>query len=205
LDSATLQPSLSYPIGTLGGVLTGQPYVHTAVPKGGGIGDVTSDAVGSGARFNDGKVPYELLPLLDIYHWSDDCEHGGSTLTCPQEIAWGVIEHLGGLQRNKAMALHDALYDSVGWNPKLSSFEPAARVFDYGRKKYAAWNWAKGMPWSVPLGCAVRHCLAIIGGEENDPESGLPHIGHVQCNLLMLLVYMRTYPQGNDLPWKYLG
>jgi hypothetical protein len=75
-----------------------------------------------------------------------------------------------------------------------------AAVFDYGRKKYATWNWAKGMPWSVPMACAVRHCLAILRGEENDPESGLPHRGHVACNLVMLAQYEHTYLEGDDRP-----
>lgn len=79
-----------------------------------------------------------------------------------------------------------------------------ALVFDYGRKKYAEWNWAKGMAWSIPLACAVRHLLAILRGEENDPESGLPHRGHVACNLVMLAQYEATYHEGDDRPTKWL-
>jgi hypothetical protein len=44
---------------------------------------------------------------------------------------------------------------------------------------------------SAPLGCAIRHCLAITWGETN-PESAHPHIGHVKCNLLMLLTFTET-------------
>lgn len=80
----------------------------------------------------------------------------------------------------------------------------AARVFDYGRQKYAEWNWAKGMPWSAVLGSLLRHLEALQRGEEYDPESGLPHIGHVMCNALMLATYRYTYPSGNDLPAKFL-
>lgn len=75
-----------------------------------------------------------------------------------------------------------------------------ARVWEYGAKKYAAWNWAKGMPWSVPLACALRHLSAWQSGEDLDPESGLPHLAHVMCNLRMLTLYSYTYKEGDDRP-----
>jgi len=70
----------------------------------------------------------------------------------------------------------------------------------YGRRKYAGWNWAKGMAWSIPLECAVRHILALLVGEEIDPESGLSHRGHAQCNIIMLITFLETYPEGDDRP-----
>src|SRR5690606_14697958 len=90
--------------------------------------------------------------------------------------------------------IRDALaYHRMDWRA-------AARVFEYGKQKYAAWNWAKGMAWSVPLACAARHALAILEGDETDPESGLPHVGHYIANLVMLAHFVRWYPEGNDLP-----
>jgi hypothetical protein len=80
------------------------------------------------------------------------------------------------------------------------ALEDCARVFDYGRKKYAAWNWAKGMQWMVPFGCLLRHLYAWARGEDNDPESGLPHLGHAMCNLVMLSTFARTYREGDDRP-----
>jgi hypothetical protein len=80
----------------------------------------------------------------------------------------------------------------------LVALEDCAKVFDYGRQRYAPWDWAKGMPWSAPLGCLLRHLSAWQRGEDNDPESGLPHLGHVMANLVMLTTYARTYPQGDD-------
>jgi hypothetical protein len=113
------------------------------------VGDVESTERGSGARFNDGKVPLDLIPL--------------------------------------------------------SALIECARVFDYGRKKYAAWNWAKGMDWSVPYGCLLRHMAAWFDGEDSDPESGLPHLGHAMCNLVMLSTFARTFREGDDRPirWMY--
>ena len=87
----------------------------------------------------------------------------------------------------------------------LSAMIECARVFDYGRNKYAAWNWAKGMDWSVPYGCLLRHMAAWFDGEDNDPESGLPHLGHAMCNLVMLSTFARTYREGDDRPARWLG
>lgn len=86
----------------------------------------------------------------------------------------------------------------------LQGLEDAARVFEYGAQKYAPWNWAKGMAWSVPIGCMMRHLMAIQRGEEIDPESGLPHIGHLMCNALMLATFRHTYPEGNDYGSRHL-
>jgi hypothetical protein len=85
-----------------------------------------------------------------------------------------------------------------------TTMEDEARVWMYGKQKYAAWNWAKGMPWSVPLACLMRHMAAWQRGEEVDPESGLPHLAHAMCNLRMLTLYSKTYPDGDDRPKEWL-
>jgi hypothetical protein len=107
-----------------------------------GIGDINSDAKGSGARYNADKPDLSLIPLCTL--------------------------------------------------------EDEARVWMYGAKKYARDNWQRGMVWSVPLACALRHLSAWQRGEENDPESGLPHLAHVMCNIRMLTLYASTYPEGDD-------
>lgn len=87
----------------------------------------------------------------------------------------------------------------------LCTLEDEARVWMYGKAKYAAWNWAKGMDWSVPFACLQRHMAAWQRGEENDPESGLPHLAHAMCNLRMLTLFSRTYPEGDDRPKQWLA
>jgi hypothetical protein len=113
-----------------------------------GIGDVTSQAKGSGARFNYGKPDYSLIPLVTM---ADE-----------------------------------------------------ARVWAYGKEKYAAWNWTKGMAWSIPFACLMRHMSAWQAGEECDAESGLPHLAHAMCNLRMLTLYATNYQEGDDRPTKEL-
>jgi hypothetical protein len=112
------------------------------------VGDVHSQERGSGARFNDSKPDFSLIPL--------------------------------------------------------STLEDEARVWMYGKQKYAAWNWAKGMPWSIPIACLMRHMAAWQRGEELDSESGLPHLAHAMCNLRMLMLYAKTYPEGDDRPSQWL-
>jgi hypothetical protein len=107
-------------------------------------------------------------------------------------------------------ALMDVMFALQRWqegeDEPLSSvlayhdLDGACRVFEYGAKKYAAWNWAKGMQWSVPLGCALRHMQAVLDGELLDDESGLPHIDHVFSNLIMLDYFEIHYPEGDDRP-----
>jgi hypothetical protein len=152
------------------------------------VGDVNSNAVGSGARFNDGKAPLELVPshiLVLLFNGKRYYTH------VVQKCLWATACFTTGRYDEFRATLSD-LGDLL---------EPAARVFDYGSRKYAAWNWAKGMPWSVPVGCIHRHLVALVLAEEvNDEESGLSHLGHVMCNLIMLAHYLVYYPEGNDLP-----
>lgn len=112
------------------------------------IGDINSTEKGSGARYNDGKPDYSLIPM-----------------------------HL--------------LADT-------------ARVFTYGSHKYKAWNWLKGMAWSIPFACLMRHSFAWFKGEQLDPESGLPHTAHMVCNLLMLIHFEQSYLEGDDRPTEWL-
>jgi hypothetical protein len=82
----------------------------------------------------------------------------------------------------------------------LHLLESTARVLEHGSVKYAPWNWAKGMPWSVPYDCALRHLAAWFRGEDTDPETGESPLAHVVCNLLMLLQYEQHFREGDDRP-----
>ena len=58
-----------------------------------------------------------------------------------------------------------------------------AQVLDFGVKKYAAWNWSKGMAASRLFAAALGHLWAWWCGEENDPETNLPHLAHLGVRL----------------------
>lgn len=85
------------------------------------------------------------------------------------------------------------------WNlVDLPSFEPMVRVLEYGAKKYAPHNWKKGLPITEIYDSLQRHLIAFMGGEDNDPESGLPHIGHIQCNIMFMAYMFKNKAQQFD-------
>lgn len=150
------------------------------------VGDIHSSEKGSGARYNAGKPDMSLIPLnylVDIFK---------PTIENRNNLDWAVLAagkfQMGGTKEDLLEAMQC-----------LSSYvEECARVFEYGKKKYAAWNWAKGMAWSIPIACIGRHYLKVIGGEAADAESGLMHEAHIMCNVVMLLWYIENYPEGDD-------
>lgn len=154
------------------------------------IGDITSDQKGTGARFNSGKPPMELIPLTCIARQLKSRIYTDDTFAVLP--AAEALHHLGRWQARVGELVEVLnVLGPAGW-------EECAQVFDYGRRKYKAWNWAKGMAWSVPIACAARHLMAMMRGEENDPESGLPHRGHVFCNIVMLMTFADTFAEGDD-------
>lgn len=62
-------------------------------------------------------------------------------------------------------------------------------VMTLGAKKYAEYNWAKGMHWSRVYAALLRHLTAWFGGEDLDKETGLSHLAHAGCCLLFLMSY----------------
>jgi hypothetical protein len=155
------------------------------------IGDVKSNERGSGARYNDGKAKVQYVPAGVLAHYYSD-HAGRSAEHC---AAVSILFDLDQFEQGNVEAIYDAMA-SLGEH----LWRGAGEQFDFGAKKYAAWNWAKGMPWSVPIACCKRHLIAVLEGESHDKESGVHHFGAVACNLIMLSHFTRHYPEGNDLP-----
>jgi hypothetical protein len=176
-------PQYQWPKGFSGGeagIATADRYNAEVAQQ---VGDVNSTAKGSGARYNAGKPPLELIPFRVL------------AITAECELVESVLHKLGLFQFTGDVGyVEGCIFELKDY------INDCAQVFDYGRHKYSEWNWAKGMKWSIPLACAGRHLMALDRGEEIDHESGLSHWGHVLCNLTMLVHYADHFNEGNDLP-----
>lgn len=151
-----------------------------------GIGDTHSMEPGTAARYNSGKPDYSLVPLRIVA----SCY----LIPAPTAVA-SALDVLGGFQGRETNDL-SPIFDLLG----LGGWRECAEVFSYGQKKYTAWNWTKGFPWSSVIASCARHLIAMCKGEALDPESGLPHRGHVFCNIVMLETFATTYLEGDDRP-----
>ena len=79
-----------------------------------------------------------------------------------------------------------ARYDLI----PADALEDLAKVLTFGAKKYSAENWRiVGDGDSRYFAAAQRHMWAWKRGEENDPESGLPHLAHAMCCMAFLLEF----------------
>lgn len=99
-----------------------------------------------------------------------------------------------------------------GGKPRMDLIPPKpllvlGQVYAMGAKKYADRQWEQGMDWGRVYAALQRHLQYFWGGEDIDPESGLPHLAHAAWNVITLLEYMETCPEldsrataRNDVP-----
>ena len=80
--------------------------------------------------------------------------------------------------------------------------EQLAAVYTFGAKKYADYNWARGIKYSRLIAALFRHFWAFVRKEDIDPESGLPHLAHCLWNIATLL-YFSKYRE--DLDDRFSG
>ena len=70
-------------------------------------------------------------------------------------------------------------------------------VFAHRKKKYDAWNWYKGIPYSKCLAALERHLYLLKAGQDFDYETGLHNGAAIRCCAAMLITY--TLEERKDL------
>jgi hypothetical protein len=75
-----------------------------------------------------------------------------------------------------------------------------AELYGAGAEKYSAHNWRKGYDWSYSFQALMRHAALFWEGEEDDPETGCPHMTAVVFHALALLTFAHEHPDGDDRP-----
>jgi hypothetical protein len=125
--------------------------------------------------------------------------YGCSSLKIDKELAgWAStmttnknVEQLTQLAQDKLAAIKDptkAARFNEGkpqWSlVHFKSLEPMVRVLEFGCIKYDRNNWKKAMDTSKILESMQRHLAALFDGEEVDSETGISHMGHIQCNAM---------------------
>lgn len=66
----------------------------------------------------------------------------------------------------------------------FNALKPLVQVLEFGATKYPVDNWKIGFDKRELLDSMQRHLAALIDGQDNDPESGLSHVGHIMCNAM---------------------
>ena len=78
--------------------------------------------------------------------------------------------------------------------PRMDLIPPEAMlalgaVLEVGARKYSGRNWELGFEWGRSDAALKRHLIAWEAGQDNDPETGLPHLWHVLANAAFLVTF----------------
>lgn len=79
-----------------------------------------------------------------------------------------------------------------------SSRAEIASALAYGAKKYGEYNYREGLKQSRVWDAIERHLGQWSDGQDNDEESGLPHLAHAGAGIIMLLDLVRLHPNLDD-------
>lgn len=89
-----------------------------------------------------------------------------------------------------------ARFDLVPAGPMVQ----VATHYGLGAAKYEDRNWERGYAWSKSYAALQRHAHAFWSGENDDPETGSPHMAAVVFHALALLEFTNTHPSKDDRP-----
>jgi len=90
------------------------------------------------------------------------------------------------------------------------ALEEIAKVYTAGAEKYTDYaedgsitydgsnNWRKGLKWMDCIASAKRHIEKFVNGTDVDEETSTLHLANACWNLMSILDFYKTYPQGDD-------
>ncbi len=73
-----------------------------------------------------------------------------------------------------------------------------AELYGFGAEKYAANNFRRGYEFSKSFASLMRHAQLFWSGEDDDQETGLPHMAAVAFHAFALMEFVVTHPEFDD-------
>lgn len=150
-------------------------------PQNGGMGEKPNKA---------SKAITEWLEDMSLIDKKKEQEqaHQISIAEMPPQSHGKEMEEKWAAEKAKATTEKGAMRFNAGkekWGlVNFEALKPMVQVLMYGAKKYEPRNWEKGLSKEEILESMLRHVFELLKGNLIDEESGLPHIGHIQCNAL---------------------
>lgn len=92
--------------------------------------------------------------------------------------------------------------------PQLDLVPPASLIYQslamaLGAKKYGPYNWrTKKVRMTIYIAAAMRHLISVLDGQDDDLESGAPHVGHALACLGIIADAKETGHLIDDRPPK---
>jgi hypothetical protein len=97
-----------------------------------------------------------------------------------------ITSSTGGQKGSKS-----ARYDLI----PAEALRTVAELYGKGAEKYEDHNWRRGYDWSLSFAALQRHAWQYWNGEDNDAETGLPHMASVAFHALALIEFAQTHPE----------
>lgn len=83
---------------------------------------------------------------------------------------------------------HDTKKPDMSLIPSMAELEEAG-VWTFGKQKYSAFNWHKGINFSRILGAIQRHAALLKAGIDFDHETNRHHAAAIRCGCAMLIQF----------------
>lgn len=101
-------------------------------------------------------------------------------------------------KQSEVSVKHDSAKPAVQYIPMEALFA-MGEAYGYGAKKYGGYNFQlTGLEVTRCLAASVRHIFQFLAGQDNDPESGLSHLGHAMAAIGMAIYSLKNHPSKDD-------